>query len=401
MGTKMSNQLNKIGVATATIIGMNAMIGAGIFSVPAALGSFVGPAGLLTYLFVIIAVWFMGTSLARLAYLYPKEGSFYTYAYQWGGHIAGLLTAGSYLIGLIIAMGLLTQMAGSYIHEFLPYLSSFMWGVIVLISLVIFNIFGVTISQIGQIILIICTISPIIMTTLICLWHGNSSNLHPFFPYGMGNVLSATKAVIFGFFGFECAASLFNIVEYPEKNVPRALRYSILLVGTLYMVFVGSIIYAVPASYFTDPNLSLRTILENVLPTHRWLLTLIQLSIISALLGTIHSMLWSASTLLITYLHKCKSTVIKNAFQHQLITNRTAIIAMGIAIFIPFYTISRIELFFSLTDIFLIGAFISSMVTLLLNKKEWQSGQNIKTILGLITALVILYFSFEEVFFLT
>lgn len=397
----MPTHHNKIGVATATIIGMNAMIGAGIFSVPAALGSYVGPAGLLTYLFVIIAVWFMGTSLARLAYLYPQEGSFYTYAYQWGGHVAGLLTAGSYLIGLIIAMGLLTQMAGSYIHDFFPLVCSFSWGVIVLISLVLFNIFGVTISQIGQIILIICTIAPIILTTLICLLHGSSSNLYPFFPYGMTNVLSATKAVIFGFFGFECAASLFTIVDHPEKNVPRALRYSIVLVGILYTAFVGSIIYAVPASYFINPDLSLRTILENVLPGHTWLLTLIQISILSAILGTIHSMIWSASTLLLAYLHKWKSPFIKNAFKHQWITNRNAIVAMGIAIVIPFAAIKSIGLFFSLTAIFLISAFISAMITLLCNKKEWESGQNIKTILGLITALVILYFSFEEVFFLS
>ena len=81
----------KIGVVTATIIGMNAMIGAGIFAVPATLASCVGPAGILTYVFVIIAVWFMAQSLARVAQLYPQEGSFYTYTKQWAGHVGGLI----------------------------------------------------------------------------------------------------------------------------------------------------------------------------------------------------------------------------------------------------------------------------------------------------------------------
>ena len=54
-----TNSSNKIGVATAVIIGMNAMIGAGIFSIASLLSSKVGPAGILTYLFAFAAVWFI------------------------------------------------------------------------------------------------------------------------------------------------------------------------------------------------------------------------------------------------------------------------------------------------------------------------------------------------------
>src|SRR5690606_30021801 len=110
----------KIGVVTATIVCMNAMIGAGIFSVPVALQSEVGPAGLITYLFVILAVWCIALSLARVAALYPQEGSFYTYARQWGGNKIGAAAACSYLIGLVIAMGLLAQIAASYLQTFIP-----------------------------------------------------------------------------------------------------------------------------------------------------------------------------------------------------------------------------------------------------------------------------------------
>jgi len=105
----------KIGVVTATIIGMNAMIGAGIFTAPATIGSYVGPAGIIAYLFVIIAVWFIAQTLARVASRFPEEGSFYAYAKQWGGHIVGAIAAYSYLIGLLIAMGLLAQVSGGYL----------------------------------------------------------------------------------------------------------------------------------------------------------------------------------------------------------------------------------------------------------------------------------------------
>lgn len=389
MDTMDHENSQKIGLATATIVGMNAMIGAGIFSVPAALGSYVGPAGIITYLFVIIAVWFMGSSMARLAQLYPEEGSFYTYASQWGGHIMGLLSAGAYLVGLIIAMGLLTQMAGQNLYESLPHYSAYTWGLIVLIALVIFNIVGVTLSKIGQMVLICCTVFPILMTTLIGFMHGNSANLTPFLPYGFKHIFSATNAVIFGFFGFECAASLFSIVENPQVNVPKALRYSIILVGLLYLGFVASIIYAVPLSYFTDPSISLRSILAIMLPHNSLFLHLIHFSVLSAILGTVHSMMWGSSTLLVSYYKKFKSP----AIQKLNITNRMAVCIIGVAIFITFTFLNNINVFFNLTSIFLIFAFATSMISLLMLTGEWKSGQNIKTILGLLTAFLIFYFA--------
>ena len=49
-----SSNDGKINLPIAIIIGMNAMIGAGIFTAPAAIASFVGPAGIVVYLGVAI-----------------------------------------------------------------------------------------------------------------------------------------------------------------------------------------------------------------------------------------------------------------------------------------------------------------------------------------------------------
>ena len=190
----MSSSSNiKIGVATATIIGMNAMIGAGIFTAPAAMASNVGPAGIIAYFMVVVAVWFMAQSLARLAYLFPQEGSFYTYAKQWGGHTVGLIASASYFIGLLVAMGLLVRVASSFLSDFFPSISSTTLGLITLSGLVALNMFGVVLSELGQHILIICTVFPLIATTLICFFHADWHNLVPFAPYGFGNVFKATR----------------------------------------------------------------------------------------------------------------------------------------------------------------------------------------------------------------
>jgi amino acid transporter len=381
--------VSKIGVVTATIIGMNAMIGAGIFTAPAAIGSYVGPAGIVAYVFVIIAVWFIAQSLARVASRFPQEGSFYTYAKQWGGHTIGSIAGYSYLIGLLIAMGLLAQVAGFYLHHpFFPHTSDTTLGFIALCLLVVLNMFGVVLSELGQQILIVTTTFPLLATTIICFTKANWNNLIPFAPYGFRNVMQATKAVIFGFFGFECASSLFAIVKDPQRNVPRALTYSIGIVGSIYLLFVGSIILSTPLALFTDPRVALPVVLQSIFPESQWLLTTIHISMLSAVLGTIHSMIWSASALMVSLLKQA------NGIQ---LNQRLAVIIVGAFIFLSFAFFKNIDLFFSLTAIFIITAYVLSMITLFTIKKERTGINGLITIGGMLTAGVILYFAIEGV----
>lgn len=391
-------QTHKIGVATATIIGMNAMIGSGIFSTPAALAMNVGPAGILAYLFVVAAVWCIALSLARLAELFPKEGSFYAYSKHLLGHYGGLMTASFYILGLVIAMGLLAQIAGSYLHALIPSISGSLFGIITVVCFTILNMWGVSLSQVGQHILIVTTMFPILAITVMCFTKFDAANLLPFAPFGFMNILKATRVVIFGFFGFECASSLFAIVKDPQKNVPRALTYSIAIVGTLYTVFIASLISAIPKQYLTNPEIPLSQSLMVLFPTHSWLITVIHVAILSAILGTIHSMLWSAGALLLSLTRHIPSM---QSFSHRSNAQALAVFCIGTGILITCTTLSNINMFFSLTALFIVTAFIISMLTLLTIKSEWKTGRNYVTILGILTASMIFYFAIEDLFLMS
>jgi len=388
-------QTKKIGVVTATIVGMNAMIGSGIFTAPATMASHVGPAGILAYLFVVGAIWFMASSIARLAQLFPEEGSFYTYAKQWAGHRGGLIAVSLYFFGLLVAMGLLSRMAGVYLHPIFFTITEYQLGLIALFSLVILNMFGVIFSELGQRILIICTVFPLLATIILCLSKASLANLCPFAPHGIANVLKATRVVIFGFFGFECASSLFTIVKNPARNVPRALTYSILLVGLLYTLFIASIILSTPLEYFVSPTQRLSDILLITFPQNPWLVKLIHFSILSAIIGTVHSMIWSSSSLLLLIINKLKSPFAQRMQQSGIINSKMSVLMVGAAICTSYVTLKNADLFFSITATCVVIAFIMSMITLLTIPAEWKSQQNIKTILGIITATIILIFALE------
>jgi len=390
------NNAKKIGLSTATITGMNAMIGSGIFAIPAVMAINVGPAGILAFIFVVISVWFIAQSLARVAQLFPQEGSFYTYAKQWGGHTMGLISSGAYIIGLLIAMGLLCQLVGHHLTYFFHGTSAETLGLIALTTIIVVNMFGVPLSQLGQRILIFFTVFPMLVTIAICLTKINFGLLFPFAPHGLSNILRATQPVLFAFFGFECASTLYNSVKNPEKNVPKALTYSILLVGAIYILFVGSILLSVSPGLFVSERTTIPEVLKVLFPHYPWIATIINISIISAMLGTIHSMVWAASSMLFSFFKKIKKPFVKKVIAKGTLNKTICVALIGIFIFISYTAIKKMNLFFSLAILFIVFAYITSIMTLLFIKQEWKSKQNIKTVLGIITASVILMFAAKD-----
>ena len=384
----------KISLLMATIAGVNAMIGASIFINPASLQVSVGPAAVVTYIGVIAAVWIMALALARVAALYPQAGAFYTYASAWGGHTMGVIASVSYLCGLTLAMGLLTRLIGMYLSYYVPALPHTALSLIVLWSLIALTMAGASLTKIGQMILLILTIAPVLLIIGLCASKASVSNLTPFMPHGYTSLVYAIKAVIFGFFGFETATSLYNLVDQPEKNVPRALTYSIIIVGALYISFITAIFLALPRSVFTSAEIPLSEALLAVFPEYTWLVDLLRASIIITIMGTLHALIWSLSELLCATIHRARKRV--NLIPTQAVLLIGAIVSFNTLVF------KNLGLFFNFCSIFLVFSFSASIAALLWGPATLRQGpQSRKTkllgVAGLTVALFIMGVAFFEV----
>lgn len=393
----MQKSSEKIGLSTATLIGINSMIGAGIFTAPAVLSSNVGPAGLLTYVLVIIGVWCMAFSFAQLAQEFPEEGAFYTYAKQWGGHTMGIISSFSYLIGILTAMGLLARLAGIYLHDYFPSQSPYLLGLIALVAIVLLNITGGVAARAGQIISICCTALPIAAITLLCLTKADIANLQPFAPFGFANALRAMQVVIFGFFGFESTIALYGVVDHPQRNVPRALAGAILFVSFVYLLFITSIFLAIPASYFPSPDVPLSHPLQELFPDKTWLVNIIHFSMTASFLSVLNSVIWATSSLFISITHKMKSPFIKELSKSGWINKTTSVVLMGIIIGAAFTIFDNLSLFFSLSSLFIMFSFITSLIALgTVLKRKRSLALIIQTFGGILTASMIFGFAGEK-----
>jgi APA family basic amino acid/polyamine antiporter len=350
----MSN--HKMGLGMATIVGMNAMIGASIFTIPSMLQTSVGPAGLITYLIVITAVWCMAYALARVAQKYPQEGAFYIYGKAVGGHRGGIITLSLYILGLLIALGLLTRVTGINLHTYFPSFSPLQLGLGALWLLIALNCAGAVLSQIGQIVLIVLTLIPLFLISILCASKASLQSFVPFIPFGISSIFSAITTVIFGFFGFEAIPSLFPLIKNPQRNIPRAISLSILLTGMVYVIFLGSLISALPPLLFSSADIPLSVVLLNILPGYAWLAHLIQAAIIITIMGTIHAMVWSLGTLINSALKR---------ITNQIMPMPVILCFIGLFISAICMTFYSLDLFFNVTALFIVAAYGISISSLL------------------------------------
>lgn len=358
----MPSQATYISLPIAIIIAINAMIGAGIFTIPSELMAAVGPAGLISMLVVSCGVWFMAQAFAQLAKNNPQEGSLYTYAKSWGGRRIGELAAILYLCGMIVAMGLLCKYSGQNIHTLLPALPAQVASIGVLILVTLLTILGVHVSTLGQYMMLACTLFPLMSITLLCLLKVKLSNFQPFMPYGFASVLESTQIVIFNFFGFECAASLFKILKNPEKNIGKSFIVSISIVALIYMLFTGSMIGAFGAELATKNPTEL---LQQLYPQISSFVYILDISIISAIIGTVHAMLWSAS-----YLFSFLIQESSNAGTTWLSKPQNNAALMALLISVPLLFINSLILFFNLTALVVVSAYILSMLALVVIPRQ-------------------------------
>jgi amino acid transporter len=75
-------------------------------------------------------------------------------------------------------------------------------------------------------------------------------------PYGLQSVFSAmpTAGVVFAYLGFEQADQLAGEIKDPQRNLPRAVIYSILIAVAIYVLLQVVFIGAIPHAEITGPK---------------------------------------------------------------------------------------------------------------------------------------------------
>lgn len=282
--TQLSTQESaKFSLTGATLYGINAVIGSGIFLLPQNIYRDLGPASIAVMLGTAILTIMLAVCFAEVAGYFGKNGGAFQYSKRAFGDFIGFNVG---ILGWMVTMFAWAAMAAGFAKMFIITFPAFEGmniplsiGLVILLSLM--NIAGLRTSKVFTITATIAKLIPIILFSLCAIFFipKGLSNFSPFVQLSEGQTLlgaiSGTAIYIFyGFIGFETLSIVAGEMRNPEKNVPRAILGSISIVSILYMLIIGGTI-AMLGSGIMDTKAPVQDALVKMIgPAGYWLVSI-------------------------------------------------------------------------------------------------------------------------------
>src|SRR6201998_2076319 len=226
----------RLGTADAVVIGLGAMIGAGVFSAfgPAARAA---GAGLLIGLGVAAAIAYCNaTASAQLAAVYPTSGGTYIYGRErlgpWWGFIAGW----GFVIGKSASCAAMALTVASYAVPG-PQWAQRVIGVVAVVLLIALNYRGVTKTAMLARILLVCTMIALAAVVIgIAMAKPEPSQLIRWPTGTIYGVLQSAGLLFFAFAGYARIATMGEEVRDPARTIPRAITLALAIAVAIYFV---------------------------------------------------------------------------------------------------------------------------------------------------------------------
>jgi APA family basic amino acid/polyamine antiporter len=277
---KQPELIRGLGPWAAAAIVVGTIIGTGIFIVPANMAQAVGTVGMVMLAWVIGGTLslFGALSAAELGAAIPEAGGTYAYMNRAYGPVWGYLFGWTYSIigaptsiatlasGLLVFASFLFPIIATPLHVFhysipflhAPVLFTFTWAqplAVVAIALVtLVNYFGVRLGGRVQVVLTIIKIAAVIAVIAIgfLLGKGTVANFHSASPLarelGISAFLTGMVGALWAYDGWINLTFVGSEVQNPERNIPLALIFGVVLVGAIYVAMSAACFYVLPFS---------------------------------------------------------------------------------------------------------------------------------------------------------
>jgi basic amino acid/polyamine antiporter, APA family len=226
-----------IGSWSAVAINVGAIIGGGIFVVTGIVAGYAGSALIVSMIIAGIIAFITATSFARLTAWQPVEGGVYEYGRQLISPFYGFLAGWMWLVantftGAAVSLGFAYYLAAAF-----PGLPTNFVAAGLCLSFTALNLVGAKESAGVNNFLVSIKLAILAFFVVFGAMHFSSSNFVPFYPFTNG-VLYGSFFIFFAYGGFARVTVIAEEVEDAERNVPRALLFSLGISMIIY-VLVG------------------------------------------------------------------------------------------------------------------------------------------------------------------
>ncbi|GGV60114.1 amino acid transporter [Streptomyces longisporoflavus] len=276
-----------LGMWQLTMISIGATLGTGIFvvlgeSVPKA-----GPAVTLSFVLAGLTALFSALSYAELAGSIPVAGSSYSYAYATMGELVAWVCGWCLVLEYGVSVAAVAVGWGEYLNELLDgtigvtipaVLSSApgeggvinLPGLIVVLLAMVFLLGGAKESARVNTIMVIVKIAALVLFCAIGFMGFKSGNYSDFMPLGTAGVSAAAASLFFSYIGFDAASTAGEEAKNPQRDLPRAIMLSLIIVTALYVLVAAVAVGAWNWADFEGSEATLAAIMNDVSGQSFW-----------------------------------------------------------------------------------------------------------------------------------
>ncbi len=236
-----------------TLLGMGAIIGAGIFVLTGvAAATKAGPGIMISYVMSGLAALFAALSYAELSASIGGCGSAYNYSYTGFGEIIAWIIGWDLILEYMIGISAVAIGWSGYVSDALrssnitipasilksPYeggIMNLIAAAIILFIAFVLSI-GVKHSSRFNAVIVLIKLSVICAFIFIAAHHVQPHHWHPFLPFGWNGVMQGAALVFFAYIGFDSVSTAAEEAKNPQRDLPIGILASLAICTTLYLV---------------------------------------------------------------------------------------------------------------------------------------------------------------------
>jgi APA family basic amino acid/polyamine antiporter len=318
LGDKTHSLKRSLGPLNVTLLGIGAIIGAGIFATvgTAAAGDALrpgaGPSLMLSFGITAVVCAFTALCYAEMAAMVPISGSAYTYSYATLGELVAWIIGWDLILEYAIGNVAVAISWANYFRSFLGSLGIDIpqWlstdfrtarkipgliesaphvlgipivfnllalGIVALITIVL--VWGIKESAEFNAVMVGIKILVLLFFIGVALYFVSPStmvkNWHPFQPTGWNGTLAGAAVVFFAYIGFDAVSTVAEETKNPSRDLPIGIIASLIICTIFYVivaaVFTGLIPYPeLVTRLSTEQAEPLTMALDHVAPSAKW-----------------------------------------------------------------------------------------------------------------------------------
>ncbi len=255
-----------LGALDLTLLGIGAIIGAGIFVMTGVGAKDAGPGIIMSFVVAGFACAMAALCYAEFAAMIPVAGSAYSYSYATMGELIGWIIGWDLVLEYAVAaaavavgwsgyLALILQNVGipiPYALMHAPTRGALMQmdlpALLIVLAMTAVLYIGISESARLNSVIVVIKLFAISVVILVGVFYVQPANWSPFAPFGVHGILQGAAYIFFAYIGFDAVSTAAEEVVNPKRTLPIGILASLAVCTVLYIIVAAVLTGMVPIS---------------------------------------------------------------------------------------------------------------------------------------------------------